>query len=75
MGDRFEGVSGLAPGAQSADDDESFESLFLQQVRHPGACGLALSSTVEINLPIARQGFDLRFEIIGLKANRSRDAF
>jgi hypothetical protein len=34
-------VARLTPSRQSADDYERVESLFPQQVRHPGACAFA----------------------------------
>jgi hypothetical protein len=68
-GNWFEGMPSFAPGVQSACDYESFESVFLKQVRHPGARGFALSSTVEINLPVVREILDLFLQIIGFKPN------
>src|SRR5579862_8757114 len=38
-------LSCLAPGGQPPDDHERVESFFPQEVRHPGARGLAGSST------------------------------
>src|SRR5581483_393884 len=38
---RFKRFAGFAPGCQAAHDHERFESSFPQQVRHPGARGLA----------------------------------
>ena len=70
----LEGMSGLAPGVQSANDDESLESMFLKYLRHPGTRGFALSSTVEINLPIVREILDLFLQIVGFQANRSGDS-
>lgn len=69
MRHRFNGVPGFAPGAQSTDNDECLESMFLKQVRHPGARGFALSSTVQINLPVGREFLDLFLQIVGLEAN------
>jgi len=56
--DRLDGLTGLAPGGETADDDKSVESLFAQQMRHTGAGGFALSSTVEVDVFVLRKIFD-----------------
>ena len=74
VGHRFERMSSLAPCPQTAGDDEHLESLFMQELRHPGASCFARSSTVEINLSVLGQILDLCLEVIGLYANGSRNA-
>ena len=74
MRDGFDGLSGLTPGAQAAHDNECLESMLLKQVRHPGARGFALSSTVEIDLVIVRELLDLFLQIIRFESNGSGDA-
>lgn len=69
MGDGFYRVAGFAPGAQASGDDKDFEALLLEQVRHPGARGLACSSTVEINLPLLGDLLDFLLEVIGFEAD------
>ena len=69
MRNRFDGVSRLAPRPQATDNDESFESVLLKELRHPGARGFALSSTVEINLAIVREILNLFLQIVGFQAN------
>jgi hypothetical protein len=41
LGDGLDFIARLSPSRQSADDYERVESLFPQQVRHPGACAFA----------------------------------
>ena len=66
---RLQRLPGLAPGGQAADDHERVEAFFLQQMRHPGACPFARSSTVEVNVLVFGEILDLLFEIVGLDAN------
>ena len=51
----LDGLAGFAPRRQAADDDEGVESLLAKQVRHTGAGGFALSSTVEVDVLIFRK--------------------
>jgi hypothetical protein len=55
---------GFAPCGDSAHDYERIESFVSQYVRHPGARGLALSSTVQIDVLVLGQGLDLFLEIV-----------
>jgi hypothetical protein len=41
LGDGLYFVAGLSPSRQSTDDYKRVESLFPQQMRHPGACAFA----------------------------------
>ncbi len=72
--DGLHGFTGLAPSCQTAHDDEGAESLLPQQMRHTGAGGFALSSTVEVDVFVLGKSFDFFGEVIGLKANRARDS-
>ena len=74
VGNSLHRVSGLAPGAQAAGDDEDFESELLQLARHPGAGGFAQSSTVEINLSLLGQVLDFFNQVVGFNADRSGNA-
>jgi len=71
---RLQRFSRLTPCRQPADDDKRIESLFSQQVRHPGARGLARSSTVDVDVLILRKIFNLGGKVIRLNANRSFNA-
>ena len=64
-------ASGLAPCCESADDHKHAESLVHQYVRHPGARGLARSSTVQINILVLGQVLDLFLKIVRLDADGS----
>jgi hypothetical protein len=64
-------ASGLAPCGESTDDDKHAESLFHQYLRHPGARGLARSSTVKINVLILGKVLDLFLKIVRLDADGS----
>jgi hypothetical protein len=75
VGNSFEGVSGFAPGTEASGDDEYFEPELLELLRHTGAGGFALSSTVEINLLILGEVLDFFDEIVGFDTNRTGDAF
>jgi hypothetical protein len=57
-------ASGFAPRRQTANDYERVESLVHQQVRHPGARSFACSSTVEVNVLVFGQVFDLFLKIV-----------
>ena len=65
MGNWFQGLSGGPPGMQAAIDHERVESMFSQQVRHPGAGRFARSSTVEINLFVPGQMLYFFGQIVG----------
>jgi hypothetical protein len=69
MRNGFDCLTSLAPRAQPADDYKCLESMFLKQLRHTGAGGFALSSTVEINFPVEREFLYLFFQVVGLKAD------
>jgi len=69
VGNPFHRVSGLAPGTQATRDYVHFESQLLQLLRHPGACGFARSSTVEINLLVLGEVLDFFNEVVGLDAD------
>src|ERR1700722_1357802 len=71
---RLERFPGPAPGRESADDHERVESFCPQHVRHPGAGRFACSSTVETDVLVLRQVFDLFLKSIGLDANRVLDS-
>ena len=71
----FERMSSLAPCPQATGDDKRFETLFVQEMRHPGASRFARSSTVEINLSILGQVLDLFLEVVGFDADGSGNAF
>ena len=73
-GHRLHGVAGLTPRGQASNDHERVESLFPQQVRHTGAGGFALSSTVEIDVFVLGERFDLIRKVIRLDSNRASDA-
>ena len=68
-------ASGFAPGGEAADDHERVESFFPQYVRHPGASCFACSSTVEVKVLIFGEILNFLFQVVGLDANRSKDAF
>jgi len=70
---RLQRFAGLAPGRQSADNDERVESFFPQQVRHPGAGCFARSSTVKINVFVLGKVLDLFLKIAGFDADRVFD--
>jgi hypothetical protein len=70
----FERMSRLTPSLQTAGDDERLESLFLQEMRHPGAGRFARSSTVEINLLILGQVLDLFQQVVGFEPDGPRNA-
>src|SRR5215472_6434628 len=70
FGHGFQMAPGLAPCGQSADDHKNAEPLVHQYVRHPGARGLARSSTVQINVLIFGKVLDLFLKIVRLDANR-----
>lgn len=69
--DGLNGLTGLAPGGQTTNDDKRVESLIKQQMRHTGAGGFALSSTVEVDVFVLRKSFDFVGKVIGLEANRT----
>jgi hypothetical protein len=69
MRNRFDCLTSLAPCAQPADDYKCLESMFLKQLRHTGAGGFALSSTVEIDFPVAREFLNLFFQVVGFEAD------
>ena len=71
---RLEWFSCLTPGRQPPDDYERIESPFSQQVRHPGARGLARSSTVDVDVLILGKILKLCRKVIRLNANRPLDA-
>jgi hypothetical protein len=75
MRDALYGISGFAPGSQASDDHENFESQLLQLLRHTGAGGFALSSTVEINLLILGEILDFFNQVVGFEADRSGYTF
>jgi hypothetical protein len=62
------------PRGQSSDDDERVESIFPQLQRHPGAGRFACSSTVDVNILIFWEGFDLLSKVVGFNANGSLNA-
>ena len=64
-------ASGLAPCRESADDHKHAESLVHQYLRHPGAGRFARSSTVQINILVLGQVFDLFLKIVRLDADGS----
>lgn len=66
--------TGLTPSCEATNDDKRVESLLAQQMRHTGAGGFALSSTVEVDVFILRKIFDLVGEVVGLEANRAWDS-
>ena len=70
----FERMSCLAPCPQTTGDDKRLETLFVQEMRHPGASRFTRSSTVEINLSILGQVLDLFLEFVGFDADGSRNA-
>src|SRR5581483_3591067 len=74
LGDGLERVSGFAPGLQPAYEYERIESLFSEQMRHPGARGFACSSAIDINVFVARQVLYFFLEVIGFDPDRSLDA-
>jgi len=55
----LERVPGFPPCREPADYDKRVKSSFPQQVRHPGAGRFAHSSTVEINVLIFGQLFNI----------------
>jgi len=61
MGYGFQRFSGLSPGGQAAHYDKRVKSSFSQQVRHPGARGFALSSTVDVNVFVLWQQLNFFF--------------
>jgi hypothetical protein len=69
VGNGLQRLSGVAPGGEPAYDDKSVESSFPQQVRHPGARGFALSSTVDVNVLILWKQLDFFSKIVGLDSN------
>ncbi len=71
---RLEGFSCLTPCRQPADDYKRIESLLSQQVRHPGARGLARSSAVDVDVLILGKILKLLGKIIRLNANRPLNA-
>lgn len=72
--DRLHRLTGLTPGRETADDDKRVESLFAQQIRHTGAGGFALSSTVEVDVFVLGKSFDFFGEVIRLETNRALDS-
>jgi hypothetical protein len=72
--DRLRGFPGLAPCCQAAHDDKRVESLLAEQMRHTGAGGFALSSTVEVNVFVLWEGLDFVGKVIGLDANGALDS-
>src|SRR5579863_3993072 len=72
--DRLDGFAGLAPGCQAAHDDKRVESLLAKQMRHTGAGGFALSSTVEVNVFVLGEVLDFAGKVIGLDANGALDS-
>ena len=68
------GLAGFAPGCQATDDYEGVESLLAKEMRHTGAGGFALSSTVQVDVLIFGKRLDFLREIIWLDADRAADA-
>jgi hypothetical protein len=68
---RFDLLSGFAPGAQSSNDHERFESLFPQHVRHPGAGCFACSSTVDINVFVLGEQLDFFQQVVRFQPDRA----
>ena len=66
-GHRFERMPGFAPGAKAPRDDEGAKSLLSQQQRHPGAGRFPRSSTVDEDIFLTRQSFQLLGETVGLE--------
>jgi hypothetical protein len=74
LGHRFHWLPGCPPCPQPADDHVRIEPMFSEQVRHPGACAFARSSTVQIYLPILRKVLNLLLEIVRFNPDRPLDA-
>ena len=70
----FKGMSGFAPGAQATGNHKRAKSLFVQEERHPGARGFALSSTVKIDVAIFREVLQFLRKIVLFNADRTLDA-
>ena len=66
--DLFDGQSGLLPRCKAAHDDVGIESLFAEQMRHPGAGRFASSSAVEENELVFGQRFNRLLEVVGLES-------
>ena len=71
---RLDGLTGFTPGCQAADNHEGVESLFAKEMRHTGAGGFALSSTVQVDVLILGEYLDFLREIIWLEADGAADA-
>ena len=71
---RLQMSAGFAPCGETANDDKRVEAFFLQQMRHPGAGRFACSSTVEVNVLIFGEIFDLLVQIVGFDADRPGDS-
>ena len=69
IGHRLEWFSGFSPCGQSADNHERIKAPFSQHMRHPGACGFALSSAVDIDVSVLGQQFDFFIQIVRLDTN------
>jgi hypothetical protein len=67
-------LASFAPGRQAADDDEGVESVLAKDMRHTGAGGFALSSTVQVDVLILRERRDFLRQIIRLNADGAENA-
>jgi rubredoxin len=68
-GHRFDRLPSLAPCRKPAHKYERVESFLAQQMRHTGARGFALSSTVEVDVLVFRKFLGGLGQAIWLKSN------
>ena len=61
---RLQGFPSFAPCGNATYDHKRVEASLSQHVRHPGARGLALSSTVNVDVLASRQELDLFIQIV-----------
>jgi hypothetical protein len=66
---RFGRLTRLPPRRQPAHDHERIESLFPQQMRHPGAGRFPRSSAVQINIFVFGQLFQFFRQMVGLETD------
>jgi hypothetical protein len=74
IGDRLDGLTGFAPSREAADNHKGVESLLAKQMRHTGAGGFALSSTVQVDVLVLGKCLDFLRQVIRLDADGAPDA-